>query len=111
MVHVWPSVSAVRLLLVYFAAISRPIYATHTLYIGGLFPMSGSSVASAGKTLLPISELAIDMVNNRTDVLNGYRLQLIWNDTQVFKCIFLSLNYVSNDCNCNCNSLVSVDNI
>lgn len=45
--------------------------------------MSGSSVASAGKALLPVSELAIKMVNNRSDVLPGYRLQLLWNDTKV----------------------------
>ncbi|KAL9973235.1 hypothetical protein ACROYT_G019659 [Oculina patagonica] len=44
--------------------------------------MSGSSVASAGKSLLPASKLAIDMVNKRADILPGYRLQLIWNDTQ-----------------------------
>lgn len=71
--------------------------ATKTLYIGGLFPMSGSSVASAGKIFLPVSELAIDMVNNRTDLLNGYQLQLIWNDTQVFKIIFrLLVTFQSN---------------
>lgn len=51
--------------------------------------MSGSSVASAGKSLLPASELAIDMVNKRADLLPGYRLQLIWNDTQVFNCILV----------------------
>lgn len=49
--------------------------------------MSGSSVASAGESLLPASELAINMVNRRVDVLPGYQLQLIWNDTQVFNCI------------------------
>lgn len=53
--------------------------------------MSDSSVASAGKSLLPASELAIDMVNRRTDVLPGYRLQLIWNDTQVFNYTFVYL--------------------
>lgn len=58
--------------------------------------MSGSSVAPAGKIFLPVSELAIDMVNNRTDLLNGYQLQLIWNDTQVSKIIFfLSVGYIS----------------
>lgn len=53
--------------------------------------MSDSSVASAGKSLLPASELAIDMVNRRTDVLPGYRLQLIWNDTQVSNYTFVYL--------------------
>lgn len=46
--------------------------------------MSGSSAFSAGKSLLSASERAIEMVNRRSDVLPGYRLQLIWNDTQVF---------------------------
>lgn len=87
MTHVWPSVNAVRLLLVYFAANSPLIYAVSTLHIGGLFPMSGGSVASAGKAMLPVTELAIKMVNSRADVLPGYRLQLMWNDTKVFNCI------------------------
>lgn len=89
MTHVWPSVNAVRLLLVYFAANSPLIYAVSTLNIGGLFPVSGVSVASAGKAMLPVTELAIKMVNSRADVLPGYRLQLMWNDTQVFNCIFV----------------------
>jgi len=53
--------------------------------------MSGPSAFSAGKSLLSASELAIDLVNSRTDVLPGYRLQLIWNDTQVFNNIFVYL--------------------
>jgi len=53
--------------------------------------MSGSEVFSAGKSLLSASERAIEMVNRRNDVLPGYRLQLIWNDTQVFNCIFVYL--------------------
>ena len=85
MTHVWPSVNVLCFFLVYFAGNSSLIYAVSTLRIGGLFPMSGSSVASAGKSLLPASELAIDLVNRRSDVLPGYQLQLSWNDTQVFK--------------------------
>ena len=53
--------------------------------------MSGSSAFSEGKSLLSASELAIDLVNRRTDVLPGYRFQLIWNDTQVFNYIFVCL--------------------
>ena len=89
--YFWKSVRAVSFLLACFAANFPMLDATKTLYIGGLFPMSGSSVASAGKIFLPVSELAIDMVNNRTDLLNGYQLQLIWNDTQVSKIIFFCL--------------------
>lgn len=53
--------------------------------------MSGSSVFSAGKSLLSASERAIEMVNRQNDVLPGYQLQLIWNDTQVFHYIFVYL--------------------
>ena len=51
--------------------------------------MSGSSVFTAGKSLLSASELAMDMVNRRRDLLPDHRLQLIWNDTQVFNYIFV----------------------
>ena len=63
-----------------------------TLYIGGLFPMTGSSAAYAGEGLLRVSKLAINMVNNRSDVLPDYRLQLVWNDTKVFiiNCILVT---------------------
>lgn len=47
--------------------------------------MTGSSAGCiSGKSLLPVSELAVKMVNNRTDVLPGYRLRLVWSDTKVF---------------------------
>jgi len=91
MKHFWPSVSALRILFVYFTANLPVIWAVTTLHVGGLFPMSGPSAFSAGKSLLSASELAIDLVNSRTDVLPGYRLQLIWNDTQVFNDIFVYL--------------------
>lgn len=91
MIHFWPSVSALRILFVYFTASLPLINAVSTLHIGGLFPMSGSSVFSAGKSLLSASERAIEMVNRRNDVLPGYQLQLIWNDTKVFHCIFVYL--------------------
>ena len=83
MVHFWPSANVLWFVLTCFATNFPTDNAVKTLYIGGLFPMTSSTVASAGKALLPASELAIDMVNNRSDVLPGYRLQLVWNDTKV----------------------------
>ena len=91
MKHFWPSVSALRILFVYFTANLPVIWAVTTLHVGGLFPISGSSAFSAGKSFVSASELAIDLVNSRTDVLPGYRLHLIWNDTQVFNDIFVYL--------------------
>ena len=92
MKRVWTSVKTLYFLLACIVANPSLVYAVKTLYIGGLFPITGSSVASAGKSLLSISELAIGMVNNRSDLLPGYRLQLLWNDTKVFiiNCILLS---------------------
>ena len=91
MIHFGPSVSTLRILFVYFTASLPLINAVSTLHIGGLFPMSGSSVFSAGESFLSASERAIEMVNTRNDVLPGYRLQLIWNDTQVFNYIYAYL--------------------
>ena len=91
MIHFGPSVSTLRILFVYFMASLPLINAVSTLHIGGLFPLSGSSAFSAGKSFLSASERAIEMVNRRNDVLPGYRLQLIWNDTQVFNFIFVYL--------------------
>lgn len=82
----WPSAVAVFLLLSCFSTRSSLVSADDikTLYIGGLFPITGSSTAWDGKSLLDISEEAINMINNRSDVLPGYQLQLFWNDTKVF---------------------------
>lgn len=52
------------------------------LYIGGTFPNSGGSW-DGGKGCLPAAEMALEDVNNRTDILPGYELQMIWNDSQV----------------------------
>lgn len=89
MILVGSPVNAICYFLLYFVAILPLIRAMRTLHVGGLFPMSGSSVASAGKSLLPASELALNMVNRRVDVLPGYQLQLISNDTQVFNYILV----------------------
>ena len=85
----WPSAGAVFLLLSCFSTRSSLVSADDikTLYIGGLFPITGSSTAWDGKSLLDMSEEAINMINNRSDVLPGYQLQLFWNDTKVFKII------------------------
>lgn len=57
--------------------------------------MTGSSAGCISvKAFLPVSELAVKMVNNRTDVLPGYRLRLVWSDTKVFIiiCILVTLS-------------------
>ncbi|CAL9706099.1 unnamed protein product [Knipowitschia caucasica] len=45
------------------------------LYIGALFPMSGGW--PGGQACLPSAQYAMDLVNNRTDILPDYELELI----------------------------------
>ncbi|KAK7466024.1 hypothetical protein BaRGS_00037425 [Batillaria attramentaria] len=51
------------------------------LYIGGFFPMSGNGWL-AGPETLPAVELAIQLLNNRTDILPDHTLHLQWYDTE-----------------------------
>lgn len=52
-----------------------------TLYLLGLFPFSDPW--PGGETMLPAVQIAIEHINNRSDILPGYRLALIWEDTEV----------------------------
>uniref|UniRef100_A0A8C2F4C2 Gamma-aminobutyric acid (GABA) B receptor, 1a n=1 Tax=Cyprinus carpio TaxID=7962 RepID=A0A8C2F4C2_CYPCA len=49
------------------------------LYIGALFPMSGGW--PGGQACLPAAQMALDLVNNRTDILPDYELELIHYDS------------------------------
>jgi len=51
------------------------------LTLGGIFPMSGSW--AGGMACKPAVKLALDMVNNQTDILPNYRLTMQSNDSQV----------------------------
>ncbi len=51
------------------------------LYFLGLWPMDGPWAGGLG--LLPAAFLALQHVNADPSVLPGYRLNMIWNDTQV----------------------------
>lgn len=50
------------------------------LYIGGMFSLSGGW---DGSGCLVSAELALDQINNRSDILPDYELKMIWNDTKV----------------------------
>lgn len=50
------------------------------IFIGGMYPMSGAW--SGGKTLVPVIEYSLAMINERSDILPGYRLVLHWGDTK-----------------------------
>ncbi|XP_029298456.1 gamma-aminobutyric acid type B receptor subunit 1 isoform X1 [Cottoperca gobio] len=49
------------------------------LFIGALFPMSGGW--PGGQACLPSAQMALDLVNNRTDILPDYELELIHYDS------------------------------
>ena len=52
------------------------------LTIGGYFPLDGPCW-TGGLAVKLTADLALDQVNNRTDLLSGYKLHLISNDTKV----------------------------
>ena len=50
------------------------------LYLGGYFSLGG---IWDGSGILPAVEMALEHINERTDILTEYELKMIWNDTQV----------------------------
>lgn len=59
----------------------RPSAGKKKLYIGALFPMSGGW--PGGQACLPSAQMALDLVNNRSDILPDYELELIHYDSMV----------------------------
>ena len=57
------------------------------LYLGGLFSLGGRADESGH---VPAVEMGLDHVNQRTDILSGYDLRMVWNDTKVS--LFLRIN-------------------
>ena len=60
------------------------------LHIMGFFPMTGE-VFRGGKACLLGSEMALRHINEREDILDNYKLNLIWRDSQVRGLNLLSL--------------------
>uniref|UniRef100_A0AAY4EMB0 G-protein coupled receptors family 3 profile domain-containing protein n=1 Tax=Denticeps clupeoides TaxID=299321 RepID=A0AAY4EMB0_9TELE len=58
---------------------SCPAAGKKKLYIGALFPMSGGW--PGGQACLPSAQMALDLVNNRSDILPDYELELIYYDS------------------------------
>uniref|UniRef100_A0AAQ5ZCA3 G-protein coupled receptors family 3 profile domain-containing protein n=1 Tax=Amphiprion ocellaris TaxID=80972 RepID=A0AAQ5ZCA3_AMPOC len=58
---------------------SCPALGKKKLYIGALFPMSGGW--PGGQACLPSAQMALDLVNKRTDILPDYELELIHYDS------------------------------
>ncbi len=51
------------------------------LHIGGIFPMTGSW--AGGKGCRPAIEMALEDINMKPDILPGYTLKMVANDSQV----------------------------
>lgn len=60
---------------------SCPALGKKKLYIGALFPMSGGW--PGGQACLPSAQMALDLVNKRSDILPDYELELIYYDSRV----------------------------
>nr|CAB3247966.1 gamma-aminobutyric acid type B receptor subunit 1 [Phallusia mammillata] len=56
------------------------VFARQEIYIGGVFPMTGGW--SGGQACLPAAMMAIDDVNERKDVLPGYKITMIDKDSK-----------------------------
>ena len=57
-----------------------------TLYIGGLFDLSGGIPSSNDQSELAAAQLALRHINDQRYV-PGYRLELVYNDTKVRECL------------------------
>lgn len=53
-----------------------------TIYIGGLFELSGSRDVRRGYSELTAAKLAVSHINDK-GILPGYKLELLYNDTKV----------------------------
>ncbi|XP_041366789.1 KRAB-A domain-containing protein 2-like [Gigantopelta aegis] len=56
--------------------------AQKVLHIGGFFALSGTRWNGGHRTQAPIL-LAIDLINNNSEILPNYTISLIWNDTML----------------------------
>ena len=52
-----------------------------TLFIGGIFPMTGGW--AGGKGCRPAVDMALRDVNTRPDILPGFKLEMVANDSEV----------------------------
>ena len=64
-----------------------------TIYIGGFFAMTGK-IWRGGISTLPPIKLALDYVNNNSEILPDYHIKLLWNDTAVSHCSLVFIKYL-----------------
>lgn len=73
--------SSLAVTIAVFLSCCCPASGKKKLYIGALFPMSGGW--PGGQACLPAAQMALDLVNNRTDILPDYEMELIHYDSRV----------------------------
>ncbi|XP_068455174.1 gamma-aminobutyric acid type B receptor subunit 1 isoform X2 [Clinocottus analis] len=71
--------SSLSLTLTVLLSCCSPALGKKKLYIGALFPMSGGW--PGGQACLPAAQMALDLVNERADILPDYELELIHYDS------------------------------
>ncbi|KAF6204850.1 hypothetical protein GE061_019013 [Apolygus lucorum] len=54
----------------------------NVLHIGGIFPIGGEGGWQGGQACEPAANLALEDVNNKTNLLPGFILKLHWNDSE-----------------------------
>src|SRR5947209_5598245 len=53
----------------------------HTIYVAGFFPIAKDK--PIGRGVLPAVELALKHIDSNRNVLKGYHLDIMWNNTKV----------------------------
>uniref|UniRef100_A0A9J8DFG4 Gamma-aminobutyric acid (GABA) B receptor, 1a n=1 Tax=Cyprinus carpio carpio TaxID=630221 RepID=A0A9J8DFG4_CYPCA len=74
----WTDMNQLSRCSIFSESVHHPL-SKKKLYIGALFPMSGGW--PGGQACLPAAQMALDLVNNRTDILPDYELELIHYDS------------------------------
>ena len=91
--------------------ISRCCQTKETLYIGGLFGLDTSRGGWNSAGIIPAVQMAIDEINNSSDILRDYHLELLIKDSQVGKTndnFFFLENYKASFKQGSCNSVISI---
>lgn len=77
-----PWMMMVLLLLMFFIRTTNAI-SYDELHIGGIFPIAGKGGWQGGQACMPAARLALEDVNNKNNILPGYKLILHSNDSEV----------------------------
>lgn len=81
------------------------------LYAAGFFPLIDTIPQSAiGRGVMPAVDLALQSINSKPVVIEGYHLDLVRKDTEVSVTFTFSFNYLSNFTQCQQKKICSEKN-